>query len=308
MIEDGPTAALPERMSVLGRLMAAGIRAWVRMTGRRVARLEAPWLQCPMGRSERIGSEFYAQLAADEDLTIRRDEESGLLTSFSALDGSTFSAERVDPRVRDFYESTSAYRMEAWSEASMPPRLFVWLITRFVSRPMDQLNVPVSSLELAGGMTSDVLPMFNGSGQRVYTGWSRRLPALNRVIYTGLYSVERPGASADPCVKVTFPVPRGSATVFLRPMAAEDGALLLVSDGTRFGESGFYRMVELSEDFWKVRYIKTLREQFRVYVDPAGALRCDHLIYFLGMKVLHLHYRMDRVRPKLIDSVPSIGT
>ena len=59
---------------------------------------------------------------------------------------------------------------------------------------MDQLNFPVSSLELAGGMTSEVLPMVGPGGERVYTGWLRRLADHDRVIYTGLYSVGRPAA------------------------------------------------------------------------------------------------------------------
>jgi len=40
-------------------------------------------------------------------------------------------------------------------------------------------------------MTSDVLPVADG-GQRHYTGWLRRLASSERVIYTGLYSVQRP--------------------------------------------------------------------------------------------------------------------
>ena len=43
--------------------MEAGIRLGIRLTGRRVAKASAPWLQCPMGRAGRIGAEFYDQLA-----------------------------------------------------------------------------------------------------------------------------------------------------------------------------------------------------------------------------------------------------
>jgi hypothetical protein len=90
----------------------------------------------------------------------------------------------VDPAIRDFYEHTAAYRLEAWSEAGLPTRLFLWALTRFVSRRMDQLNFPVSSLELAGGMTNRVLPMVDAAGRRAYTGWLRQLAADGRV---GLY-------------------------------------------------------------------------------------------------------------------------
>jgi hypothetical protein len=146
-------------------------------------------------------------------------------------------------------------------------------------------------------MTSEVLPMVNPvSGRRVYTGWLRRLAAADRVIYTGLYSTERPAAWPDPCVKVSFPLPLGSATVFLRPEAQPDGSFRLISAGSRFGEPGFYRMVEADASHWKVRYLRTLRESFHVYVDGRGTLRTDHVVRFLGLTVLRLHYKLEQFR------------
>src|SRR5262249_12836412 len=155
--------------------------------------------------------------------------------------------------IRDFYEHTSCYRLEAWSDAPVPTRPFLWALTTFVSQRMDQLNFPVSSLELAGGMTSDVLPMVDSAGRHAYTGWLRRLAGADRVVYTGLYSVGRPAGHPDPCVKVSFPLPLGSSTVFLRPEAQVDGSLKLISAGTGFGQPGFYRMVEVDADHWRVR-------------------------------------------------------
>lgn len=282
--------------NLLGQVMAASIRSWVRMTGRPVLQAEAEWLDSPMGRSQEIGSEFYADLAKAKQLKISRDGEAGLLRSLDELKGQDFDPTAIHPRIRDFYEHTAAYGMEAWSEVGLATRIFLWALTRFVSRPMNQLNFPVSSLELSGGMSSEVLPMIDENGRRVYTGWLRRLPALDRVIYTGLYSVERPARSPDPCVKVSFPLPHGSSTVFLRPHAAEEGSLQLISSGKGFGDAGFYRMLELGDGQWRVRYIKTLREFFHVYVDAADRLRCDHTVRFLGLQVLHLHYRMDRIK------------
>jgi hypothetical protein len=284
---------------VVGALAAAGIRLWVRLTGRRVSKHAAPWLQCPMGPRGRIGAEFYEHLAHREHLQVRRSPAAGLLTDFDALKGSSFDPASVRPAIRDFYEHTSCYHLEAWSEAGLLTRFFLWALTEFVSRRMDQLNFPVSSLELAGGMTSSVLPMFDASGRWVYTGWLRRLVAADRVIYTGLYSTERPAAFPDPCVKVSFPLPLGSATVFLRPEAQPDGSFKLISSGSRFGEPGFYRMVEVDADHWKVRYIRTLRESFHVYVDREGTLRTEHMVRLLGLTVLRLHYKMERARQGL---------
>ena len=280
----------------IGDFLAACIRLMVRLIGRRVTREEAPWLNCPMGTSKLIGADFYHQLAIDEQLKIA-DEPAGLLTDFSLLKGEGFDPTQVRQEIHEFYERTSEFRLEAWSEAPFFTRMFLWVLTRFVSRRMNQLNFPVSSLELAGGMTSDLLPMNNDSGQRVYTGWLRRLAKSGHVIYTGLYSVESPGEFADPCVKVSFPLPQGSATVFLRPEAQPDGSFKLISSGRKFGEPGFYRMVELKPGVWKVRNFRTLREYFHVYVDESGMLRTDHLVTFLRLTILRLHYKCERAKP-----------
>ena len=281
-----------------GSLIAKCIRAWVRVTGKRVRKDEAPWLACPMGPRGQIGVEFYATLAEREQLTIEKSPEAGLLPDFDVLGRDGFDPSQVQPAVRDFYEHTARFRLEAWSEAPILTRFFLWGLTRFVSRQMDQLNFPVSSLELAGGMSSEVLPMVNEDGRRVYTGWSRCLVKSKQVNYTGLYSTERPGGEGVPCVKVSFPLPLGSATVYLKPEVDSDGSFRLISSGRRFGDPGFYRMVEIDEDHWKVRYIRTLREFFHVYVDEQGTLRTDHIVKFLGLTTLRLHYRLEEISPK----------
>jgi hypothetical protein len=93
-------------------------------------------------------------------------------------------------------------------------------------------------------------------------------------------------------------VPLGSATVFLRPEAQPDGSFKLISGGSRFGEPGFYQMEEVGPDRWKVRYIRTLRENFHVYVDRERVLRTEHTVRFLGLTVLRLHYKIEPIRPR----------
>src|SRR5262249_51079965 len=198
----------------IGALTTAGIRQWVRLTGRRVTRGKEPWLDCPMGPPGRIGAEFYDYLAEREQLEIRPEPGAGLLPDFDALKGEGFDPTVVRPEIRDFYEHTARYRLDAWSEAAFSTRFFLWAMTR-ASRQMDQMNFPVSSLELAGGMTNEILPIVDAQGQRRYTGWLRRAAATGRVVYTALYSVQQPAGYPAPCVRVSFPLPRGSSTIFL---------------------------------------------------------------------------------------------
>lgn len=291
----------------IGAVAASGIRQGVRLIGKRITKPDAPWLDCPMGPTGPIGAEFYPYLAAQEQLQIQHTHPAGLLPDFNALKGTTFNPANIRPEIRDFYECTSWYHLEAWSEAAVSTRLALAALTTFVSRRMDQLNFPVSSLELAGGMTSEILPMVDASGTLIYTGWLRRLMRTGRVIYTGLYSVARPAGFPDPCVKVSFPLPLGSATVFLRPEAQPDGSFKLISSGSRFGDPGFYRMVEGDGDYWRVRYLRTLREVFHVYVDTHGTLRTDHIVRFLGFTPLRLHYKLERQAPAANNTPPHTG-
>ena len=279
----------------IGKTMEFVIGVWVRIAGRRVLKAEAQWLNCPMGTKDRIGAEFYKFLAEKENLEIKQTDDSGLLESFEQLRSPVFDPSQIHPLVRHFYEHTSCYRLEAWSESPAFTRIFLWALTRFISKRMDQLNFPVSSLELSEGMTSEILPMFNlQTRKRVHTGWLRRIASTKRVIYTGLYTVEPPAEFNQPCVKVSFPIPRGSATVFLRPEAVPDGSFKLISSGSQFGDPGFYRMIEAGADSWHVLRIRTLKEYFHVYVDDSGVLRTVHLVKFMGFTALRLVYKMER--------------
>jgi hypothetical protein len=157
---------------------------------------------------------------------------------------------------------------------------------------MQQLNFPISSMELAGGMTSEIIELSEPDGRRKYTGWLRRMKKNGFVIYAGIYTHGTVPGYDSPCVKVSFPVPKGSSTVFLRPEALPDGSFKLVSQGRGFGDPGFYRLIERGPDDYQVRYLKTLHEVFHVYVDNEGVLRTDHNIRYLGLPVMRLHYKI----------------
>jgi hypothetical protein len=284
-----------EFYNAAGALLEQGIRLWVCLTGKGVNKSEVPWLSSPIGTRGRIGNEFYGQLAEREGLQISKSADAGLLPSFDLLKGPNFDPALVRPEIRDFYEHTASFHLEAWSEAGFVSSIFLWGLVTFVSRRMDQLNFPLSPMELSAGMKSEVIELNDRqSGKRVYTGWLRTMVATGKIIYAGLYSTTTPEGYAGPCVKVSFPVPQGSSTVVLRPEAAPDGSFRLISRSTSFGGPGFYRIVELDSGKWRVRYIRTLHEIFHVYVDKDGILRTDHIIHFLGLTVLRLHYKITR--------------
>lgn len=287
----------------IGRLLEIIIEWMVILLGRRVSRTEQPWLDSPLGDSVLIGAGIYEQIAHDEKLEIRVVPDAGLIADFDALRGPSFDPGAVHPRIRHFYEHASQYQLEAWSDVALIGKFFLWLLVEFISQRMDQLNFPISPLEMARGMSSQVIQLRDPvTGRLAYTGWLRKLKSSGLVMFAGIYSVAKIPGEENPVVKVTFP-DRGSANVYLVPLNHADGSFGLDSSGSGFGRSGFYRVIASGKNHLRVRNFKTLHERFHVYEDKEGVLRTDHRISFLGMTIVRLHYKMTVVsRPERSSS------
>jgi hypothetical protein len=262
--------------------------------GRTHHRRDVPWIDGPLGGS-RIGDAPYRDVAAAEGLTVDRGSgKGGLVPDWTALAAEAFDPARTHPAVREFYEQTAAFAMDVWSQTYFPTNIALALLVTTISRQVEQLNFPLSPLETALGMSSEIILMRRPDGTIRYTGWFRTIGSDARVLYTGFYMTERTPNEPGPCVKVVFPMPRGNATVILRPELRPDGSLVLDSSGKRFGDAGFYRIQARDADRLRIWRISTLRERFHVYVDEHGVLRCDHTVRFLGLPVLRLHYKIVR--------------
>jgi len=272
---------------------AAFIYLLIRVFGRTVHESEVPWLLGPLG-GEYIGDKPYEECAARENLSVERHARSGgLIPNFDALASASFDPARAQAQVRHFYEHTARYRMDVWAESRFPANIGLWLLVTTISRKVNQLNFPLRVLETAQGMLSEIVLLRDAAGAVRYAGWYRKLAGSGRVIYTGFYSVARAPFRGDPVMKVVFPMPQGNATVILRPTLDGEGAFELSSAGAAFGDVGFYRVQRRGSEQLRVWRIRSLKEFFRVYVDESGTLRCDHWVRFLGLPVLHLHYRIE---------------
>lgn len=264
---------------------------WVRATGRRVDLAETPWLDGPTGRPTGIGEGFFETWADDHGLEVREGGAArGLLPSFDALAGPGFDPARVDPAVRDFYERTSAYDVEAWAEWSPAFRPFGGAVVALFSRRLGQLNLPLGALDTSRGTVSRVLHLVDRAGRLDSAAWVRTLRATGRPLYVGAYSAARVPGHGAPCVRVVFPLPNGACTVVLRPEVGEGGALRLVSSGERWGDPGLYLAVHDGARVW-ARAVRSLRETITVYPDGAD-VRTDHVLRLGGRVFLRLHYRL----------------
>jgi len=217
----------------------------------------------------------------------------GLMADFAALDSDAFDAKRIAPEVRRFYESTSDFDMDVWSEWCSVFRPFGWLLRFLFSHRLQQLHMPISPLETSRGISSDIIQLRDRKTDRArYVGWLRTMVGSGSVIYVGLYSTCTPPRHHRPCLKVIFPLPNGHATVIMKPEACGDGSLKLHSRGDGFGDAGFYFVVQDRAGQAWARYVRTMKESLHVYPARSNELRADHVLRIFGMIFLRLHYRI----------------
>lgn len=267
---------------------------WVKLTGRRVALADSPWLAGPVGRTTGIGRDYFIRLAQENGYVAETSGDTRGLFQLEQLRAPTFDPDLVQTAVRNFYEATSEYEFESWSEWCGAFRPFGSLLGLLFSRRLQQLNVPLSALDTSEGTSSEVIYLRDRENGAVsLIAWIRVLRKTGNVLYAGSYSiVSVPGCDA-PCVKVVFPLPNGNAIVIMRPQVDSAGTLTISSSGEKFGDPGFYFTVN-GDHVW-ARYVRTMKESIRVYhAEEPDDVRADHVLRIWGFVFLRLHYRLRR--------------
>jgi hypothetical protein len=278
----------------VGRLLDRLTQQWVRSTGRHVDLEAEPWLDGPRGERDRIGDAWLAREAARHGARVRADEaDAGLLPSVAVLDGPGFDAAALHPRVRGFYERTTRWRLEIWSQWSPVAWPSGWVISALFARRLQQLSLPLRPLDVAHGMSSEITPVAGADGRQIGASWRRRLRATGDTVFSGWYQhVTLPGRDR-PSVRATFPLPNGRLVVLLRPAVTSGGGLTLTSLRGRWGDDGAYLVVDRG-DGSPVRARRVpIHERFHLFVDTEGVLRTDHALALWSLPVLRLHYRLD---------------
>ena len=275
-----------------GALIDRTTQRWVIATGRAVTFAEEAWLDGPVGPPDGIDADWIAPHAERIGAALDEEAEGGLLTDLSQLDGPGFSADHLQPEVRDFYETTARWRMDLWSRWARWAEPGGRLINTLFARRLRQLALPIDPLETAYGMDSRVITFTGAGGGHLGTAWQRTLRASGTTVFGGFYGVTPLPTATRASVRVVFPLPNGSVTVFLRPDVRGDGGLRLTSPRGRFGEDGAYLVVRPlgAEHGWARRV--PLPERFDLFLDDLGELRCDHQLQLWRAEVLRLHYRL----------------
>lgn len=267
---------------------------WVKLTGQRINLKEHEWLIGPVGATDIIKDKFIHDLAFKEDLEISRNEENaGLLNSIEDIGITIEEKARLTNSVADFYENTSNYNVEMWSEWRGLFRPFGEILSILFSKRLQQLNLPLSSLDVAKGLRSDIIKLKSKEDRSTkWTIWYRKLKGSGDVIYSGIYTSCKKPNYEYPLLKVIFPLPNGNASVIMKKEILEDGSLLLSSDGSTFGDNGFYfTLTDHKGQYW-AKFVRAMHEWIKVYEDEENVLRADHVLNFYGFNFLKLHYKM----------------
>lgn len=275
----------------MGRLDLA-TRVFWRAVGRPVDLAGAElWLDAPMHSGEHVGDNWLPAAAAVRGGALReQDDHAGLLDDMGQLDGPGFRAADLRPEIRSFYEHTTRWRMEVWTQWNAVFQPGGEVISRLFGQRVQQLALPTRPLDVAHGMDSRVVPILGRDGRQQAAAWLRTLRSTGKYVYSGCYATRLLPGSRQPSVHVTFPLESGNVQVFLRPRALPGGALELSSPAGSFGQDGAYVVVEVGGRTHAAR--APIHETFRVYVDDEQVLRTDHVLRLWSLPVVRLHYKL----------------
>jgi hypothetical protein len=280
----------------IGYLQDQITQVWVKATGRRFDPEKDYWLLGPIGDTEIIKDKFIATLALKENLEIKQNiNNSGLLETINDLELTSKERKIIHPEIVEFYERTSNFNFEVWSEWCGFFKPFGWLLYIIFSRRLQQLNLPLSSLDSAKGINSNIIKLVDKESKLIkWTIWFRILKSTNNVIYSGVYTTCEIPNFTGKLLKIIFPLPNGNATVIMRKEILNDGSLKLSSDGRKYGDNGFYfTLTDHKGNYW-TRFVRSIHEWITVYVDEENVLRANHNLHFYGFPFFRLHYKMTR--------------
>lgn len=248
----------------------------------------------PFGEVSGIGEKFIHQLAEKEDLTIiRKSNSKGLLDSILSLNLSENEIKKLPKNVIDFYEKTSEYKLQLNVKWNPIFKIFGYVVNRLFSQRINQLNIPTNNIQSSENLTSEIIELVAKNTNEVkYTIWLRKFQSTGKVIYSGIYTTCLL-PSGITCVKAIFPLPKGNATVILKPSVGEKNELILDSSGNKFGDAGFYFLLNDSKGNCWSKYIKSFTDKL-IVSDENEKLKARQTLKLWRLKVARFEYEMKK--------------
>jgi len=271
--------------------------AQVSLLAERVPAEDLPFVVPREARSRYVGTGYVRQLAETLGGSYVADApDVGIVASLDELAGPDFDPAGVDPRVREFYEHTTRFQLD------IIPRWRLWvrpgylLYRTLVARPLGQANVPTNQRETQRGIRSriDTITLPDRDTDRdvvAVRGWIRSFTDTDEPIYVGIYTTYRHDGRGY--VSVGFPLPQGSFTATLQPLARPGGGLVLTTRSDLDHPGHYLAYIEPTSRELTALAVHGFAEQLDVYIDD-GQLQAEHAFWVFGLPFLVLHYRMHR--------------
>lgn len=263
---------------------------WVISRGKKIVPENFPWLMGPFGNIGGIGEDFIKQLAEKEKLVIERNVKShGLIPSIDVLNLSDTELVDLSQNVIAFYEKTADYNLSFTIKWNPIFKFCGILINKLFSNRIRQLSIPTRSIKKSESITSELITLSDPESNEVkYTIWFRTFVSTGQVIYSGAYGTCRL-PSGKMCIKAVFPLPKGNATVIMLPSVGEHGELILDSSGKRFGDAGFYFLLNDSKGIYWSKYVKSFRDRLIVGKENEH-IKAEQILTLWHKRVLQLNY------------------
>jgi hypothetical protein len=267
---------------------------WVILWGRKINPNEFIWLIGPFGEINGIGEDFIFQLALKENLLVIRNTTSkGLLQSISNLNLTEIDIKNLSLKVIDFYEKTADYDLKLNVNWNPFFKVFGYLVNRLFSKRINQLNIPIENIKESESILSEIIQLFSNENHELkYTIWLRKFKSTGKVIYSGIYTTCTLPSSKT-CIKAIFPLPKGNATVILKPSVGYKNELILDSSGVKFGDAGFYFLLNDTKGNYWSQYIKSFTDKL-IVIEESDNLVARQTLKLWNIKVANFEYRMTK--------------
>jgi hypothetical protein len=271
--------------------------AQVSLLAERTTAEHLPFVVPLEARTRYVGTDYVRTLAEVLGGTYTRDAtDVGIVASLDDLAGPDLDPGDVDPRVRRFYERTTAYILDIVPEWRPWVRPGYLLYRTLVARPLGQANVPMNQREAQRGVRSRIDTIdLDGDGVADVRGWIRSFATTGDPIYVGIYTTYRHEGRGY--VSVGFPLPQGSFTATLAPRARAGGGLTLTSRSVLPHAGHYLTVVDAETRELTALAVHGFAEELDVHVE-SGELRADHAFWVFGLPFLVLRYR---IRPKPVS-------
>ncbi|UCD99630.1 MAG: hypothetical protein JSV42_02560 [Chloroflexota bacterium] len=267
---------------------------YVQMMAERVPKAEVRYVVPFEANSAYIGTDYFKDLARAESGVFKRNPAGiGIVESMESMRGPQFDPGLVHPRIRDFYEHTSNYKLDIMPEWDLRYKPLFWIFKRYIAQPIGQANLPFNMEESQKGVVSFIDTIdFDCDDIVNLRGWVRAFEQSGEAIYVGIYTTVQ--YEDVGYVSVGFPLPAANFTATLLPQNLQGSNFLLTTRKTGYTFTGHFLAFSEGDNLSVLR-LPTFDEEIEVFVKE-DALYTQHRFYLAHLNFLTLHYTMDRIK------------